>query len=206
MEFERADYGYRFRVFHAYAGTNGGLWYPIHMPAVAFGGGNGLGPAKDEDKLVFIHTPIDDENTLVWMVVYNPARELGRLGAGFSDTSPNPDNWVPDDYHIGTQWRQDRTAMRERKSFTGIGRDYRPYNVFLEDVAVCESMGPIYDRTKEHLCAADLAIMQSRRVYLDAIRAHMNGARAHGVDCDVSRISLADGPEHVPPMDPKKVA
>jgi hypothetical protein len=31
-------------------------------------------------------------------------------------------------------------------------------------------MGPIYDRTKEHLGSADTAIIQMRRLLLDAVR------------------------------------
>jgi hypothetical protein len=34
----------------------------------------------------------------------------------------------------------------------------------------------------------------------------MRGERAHGVDYDVSKISTPEGPEHLPPANPKKVA
>jgi phthalate 4,5-dioxygenase oxygenase subunit len=39
-----------------------------------------------------------------------------------------------------------------------------------QDFAVQESMGPIYDRTQEHLASADTAIIQMRRLLLDAVR------------------------------------
>ena len=39
-----------------------------------------------------------------------------------------------------------------------------------QDFTVQESMGPIYDRTKEHLGSADTAIIQMRRLLLEAVR------------------------------------
>jgi hypothetical protein len=39
-----------------------------------------------------------------------------------------------------------------------------------QDFAVQESMGPIYDRSQEHLGSADTAIIQMRRLLLDAVR------------------------------------
>ena len=40
-----------------------------------------------------------------------------------------------------------------------------------QDFAVVESMGPIYDRTREHLGATDVAIIRFRRWLLNAARA-----------------------------------
>ncbi|HTD78646.1 MAG TPA: aromatic ring-hydroxylating dioxygenase subunit alpha, partial [Chloroflexota bacterium] len=39
-----------------------------------------------------------------------------------------------------------------------------------QDFAVQESMGAIYDRTQEHLGSADTAIIQMRRLLLEAVR------------------------------------
>ena len=50
--------------------------------------------------------------------------------------------------------------------FTGFGR-----NLLEEDAAVQTSMGPILDRTKEHLASGDAAVAHTRRVLLDALRA-----------------------------------
>jgi phthalate 4,5-dioxygenase len=49
-------------------------------------------------------------------------------------------------------------------SFTGM------HGVNVEDIAVQESMGPLYDRRKEHLGASDAAVIRMRRVMLDGVR------------------------------------
>jgi hypothetical protein len=54
----------------------------------------------------------------------------------------------------------------------------------MQDQAMQESMGPIYDRTKEHLGASDTAIIQVRRRWLRAARAlREQGVTPAGVDC-----------------------
>jgi phthalate 4,5-dioxygenase oxygenase subunit len=62
------------------------------------------------------------------------------------------------------QWLQDRERMRAG-SWTGIS------GVNMEDLAVQESMGPIFDRTKEHLGTSDVAVIRMRRLMIDSARA-----------------------------------
>ena len=45
-----------------------------------------------------------------------------------------------------------------------------------------ETMGPIYDRTQEHLGTTDAMVIRTRRKVLDAIRAHEAGKTPPGVD------------------------
>ncbi len=59
-------------------------------------------------------------------------------------------------------WKQDRAAMMRGDSFTGIK------GVNIEDIVIHESMGPIYDRTKEHLGSSDLAVIHYRRMMIEA--------------------------------------
>jgi len=73
-------------------------------------------------------------------------------------------------------WLQDR-AVQRTDTMTGIK------GVNTQDLAVQESMGPISDRTREHLTAADRAVILMRRVLVDAVRAHvMNGAEPPALD------------------------
>jgi phthalate 4,5-dioxygenase len=58
---------------------------------------------------------------------------------------------------------QDRAAMRDG-DFTGVP------GIPNQDIMMWESMGPIADRTSERLGASDIAIVQFRRVMLDAAR------------------------------------
>ncbi|NDA48526.1 MAG: hypothetical protein EBY21_14885 [Alphaproteobacteria bacterium] len=54
-------------------------------------------------------------------------------------------------------------------------------------------MGPIYDRTKEHLVPADLAIVRARRILLDNVRRVQNGEDPIALDIDYSRLASFDG-------------
>ncbi|MBX5466974.1 MAG: Rieske 2Fe-2S domain-containing protein [Firmicutes bacterium] len=92
---------------------------------------------------------------------------------------PNTTDWfgrfrmkdnAANDYGIDRAWQ--RTT-----SYTGIG------GIFLEDQAVTESMGPIYDRSQEHLGTADVMIIRVRRRLLAAVRRLMQeGTVPPGVD------------------------
>lgn len=204
LEVEFTDYGFRTRMSHAYANIGEGKWFPMVMPGWQFV------PApdgcEDGDITIFGHTPVDDQNTMLWVVAWNPVKQLGPMENFHPDTCEDPNNFVPENYDISTQWLQDRQAMDERRSYSGLGIGKKATAVFLEDVAMTESMGAIVDRSKEHLCKADKAVAMGRRMYLNAVRAHMKDGVAHGADYDVSRISLPDGPENLPPKKVKPEA
>lgn len=131
--------------------------------------------------------PMDDEHTMIftWMA---RSRQAGvrRL----KDGSPIPglerdEDYLPNGAGWFDRWRTvadadndyliDRDAQRTR-SYTGLT------GVQLQDQAVVESMGPISDRTKEHLAVSDHMIVVTRRMMLRALRAHGEGAPAPGVD------------------------
>src|SRR5207248_3152638 len=59
----------------------------------------------------------------------------------------------------------DRQAQRSMHSFTGIP------GIRQQDMAVTESMGPIYDRESEHLGTTDALIIRTRRRMIAATRA-----------------------------------
>ncbi len=50
-----------------------------------------------------------------------------------------------------------------------------------QDIAMWESMGPIADRTAERLGASDIAVIQFRRILLDAVQRFMAGAGPIGL-------------------------
>lgn len=50
-----------------------------------------------------------------------------------------------------------------------------------QDIMMWESMGPIADRTSERLGASDIAIVQFRRVMIDAARKHAAGSEPIGL-------------------------
>ena len=68
---------------------------------------------------------------------------------------------------------QDRELM-QNGSFTGIP------GIPNQDIAMWESMGAIADRTQERLGASDIAIVQFRRLMIDAARAFQDEGRVIG--------------------------
>lgn len=69
---------------------------------------------------------------------------------------------------------QDRAAMADGGSFTGI------LGIPNQDIAMWESMGPIADRSQERLGASDIAIVQFRRLMIDAAKAFEGEGRVIG--------------------------
>ncbi len=81
-----------------------------------------------------------------------------RMGRG-------PEDYIPGTFKLKANASNDYGLSRERQrtvNYTGIE------GTNTQDFAVQESMGPIYDRTQEHLGSADTAIIQMRRLLLKA--------------------------------------
>jgi phthalate 4,5-dioxygenase len=125
-----------------------------------------VGRDQPRDGAVFAISPVDDTNHLVFFGTFGetpvvPAEEMpGFVAPGL----------VPDNHDFAglrgdrsNRWRQDRDLIRAGH-FTGFGR-----NLLEEDAAVQTSMGPILDRTKEHLSTGDAAVAHARRMLLEAL-------------------------------------
>jgi hypothetical protein len=78
--------------------------------------------------------------------------------------------------------------MAAGKSFAGFRGGNR-----VQDGAVQMSSGKLYDRAKEHLVPADLAIIRLRRLLADSIRLVEAGGAPVGLGegCDFSQVSAA---------------
>jgi len=83
------------------------------------------------------------------------------------------DKFRPIKRNAHNDYLQDRELMNEG-SFTGIR------GIPNQDIAMWESMGGIADRTQERLGASDIAIVQFRRLMLDAARAFQESGRVIG--------------------------
>jgi phthalate 4,5-dioxygenase oxygenase subunit len=131
--------------------------------------------------------PIDDEQSWTFSIDYHPERplsaeEVAAMEAGKGiHVSVIPGSFIPvankqNDYLI------DRAAQRARRTFcgvTGIGE---------QDAAVQESMGPIEDRTAEHLVGTDNGIIMTRQRLLRAARMVQAGEAAPGIDAGAQRV------------------
>jgi phthalate 4,5-dioxygenase len=167
-------------------------WVPTVMPCWIFIGAHGDTP--ESDRLVFGHVPIDDENTILWQIAYNPSQPLGPIGQIMVKSAENPDDWRPEGMNAENRWGQDRESMANG-SYTGIGEGHGITGVLMQDVAIAEGMGPVVDRRFENLGPADRAIQRGRRMLLGAVRAHMAGEAALGAREDVSNVGRAGGVE-----------
>jgi LigXa C-terminal domain like len=141
-----------------------------------------------EQILIRAWVPLDDEHTMYWGMVIRFVADSARVvrtgpdgntavpaATPRSDTGllPNTSDRLgrfrlrqnaANDYEI------DREKQRVGTNFTGLA------NVPLEDQAVTESMGAVYDRTHEHLGTSDAMVIRTRRRLINAARAF----RDHG--------------------------
>jgi phthalate 4,5-dioxygenase len=113
--------------------------------------------------------PMDDEHTLAISVARSPqsTRTAGRQVVRPPETLPNTTDWYGRFRCVANQGNDyliDR-ASQKTTSYTGID------SIFLQDQAVTESMGPIYDRTNERLGTSDQMIIRTRKRLIDAARA-----------------------------------
>jgi nitrite reductase/ring-hydroxylating ferredoxin subunit len=149
--------------------------------------------------LVRAWVPVDDEHVMFWSLAVPSTRMgAGATGgatalsqgaqaaaaagglAGGHGFLPDTTDWLgrfrltqnqANDYLI------DRQAQRANTSYTGIA------GIHQQDQAITESMGPIYDRSQEHLGTSDAMVIRTRRRAILAARALREGGEVPpGVD------------------------
>lgn len=118
--------------------------------------------------------PIDDENHYVWTWIWNPdgpldddLRAAFDVSQRYSNADPD-DDYAPRDFVDG-RYVQHRDWMESGRSFSGYD------GVHVQDLAVQHSMGPIVDRTREHLASEDMVVVQFRRYLLRALEDFQQG-------------------------------
>jgi phthalate 4,5-dioxygenase len=126
--------------------------------------------------------PLDDVTVSVINFSYSadPKVPLDRDSAlaAEADYGRGPGEVLPD-FRLKRNWSNDFMIDRQAQktqTFTGIS------GVNTQDAAVQEGMGPIVDRSKEHLGSTDRAIVMMRRLLLEATRAVEAGGVPKGVD------------------------
>jgi len=138
-----------------------------------------------------IWVPMDDHNTMVYNWEYSitdePMNEEDRLERRLGNGPLDVDQ---------TTFRSKRNRennylldrqVQKTENFTGID------GVNTQDRAVQESMGPIVDRSKEHLGPADKAIIQARRLLLEAVKTVQEGGTPRGVNATYYALRAAEG-------------
>jgi phenylpropionate dioxygenase-like ring-hydroxylating dioxygenase large terminal subunit len=134
-------------------------------------------------------TPLDDEHTATFLIDASETEALDleeridrsglRDARFYNDLSFSADE--------GQRWHQDRKAMREKRSWSGF------HGLTQEDSVVALSMGPVFDRSSEHLVAADAAVVRLRQRLLDSVALSEAGADPLGVNTeDMSHVAGFD--------------
>lgn len=124
-------------------------------------------------------TPIDDTSTWVWFIWYSLTDVLDvpllKEVSGIHDLERGYYTLA----NVGNQHNQDREAMRDGRSFTGIA------GISNEDTAMQEAQGPIADRTLERLIPSDQAIIRARQGLLSRVRDLEKGILPAGQSEDI---------------------
>ena len=153
-----------------------------------------VGRAKPRDGAVFVISPMDDHHHLLFFGAFAdtplpaPEDQPGFVAPG---VVPDPSDLAGFSGDRDNRWGQDR-ALLAAGHFTGFGR-----NLLEEDAAVQTSMGPIVDRTKEHLSSGDQAVAQLRRMLLQALDASHSGAAPPGSAAGGAEMRLPNAVEGV---------
>jgi len=138
------------------------------------------------------YVPMDDENTLQWEIFYRtdgPARPLRNSPINRTDGLipdgrgghyiPQTTDWLGRfnlEQNLENDYLIDREAQARMQTYTGIP------GIRQQDMAVTETMGPIYDRSHEHLGTSDSMIIRTRRRWLAVARAFEAGVQPPNVD------------------------
>jgi phthalate 4,5-dioxygenase oxygenase subunit len=135
-------------------------------------------PPNNAYNVATVLAPIDDTNTMFYFIAWNDAGKPGieqEAWRKFNVAQVGID--LDQDYGNRrtreNDFGQDRQAMK-LGDFTGIP------GIPNQDIAMWETMGPIADRTKERLGASDLAVVEFRKLMVDAARRFQAGEPAIG--------------------------
>ena len=138
------------------------------------------GAAAYESVFGHMWVPIDDENCMVYNFAYSFGDKPitvaeweeveANLGRGPGETLPG----FQSIRNRSNDWLIDR-KVQKTETFTGIE------GVNNQDLAVQESMGPIVDRTREHLSVTDRAVVAARRLLLQAAKTVADGGDPPGL-------------------------
>jgi hypothetical protein len=114
-----------------------------------------------EGYTVHAHVPVDDEHSLRFNVLFRRHRPI-----------------TPDEKHLDGEFNTDFTKVRNIgndylidraeqrcETFIGLGKTF-----LIHDSCATESMGPRFDRSREHLGISDITVIAVRRRLLNIVR------------------------------------
>jgi phthalate 4,5-dioxygenase oxygenase subunit len=176
LQVERTEFGFRYvAIRHPIVDAETHDYLRITLFVAPF---TVLIPPNDRYNLSILNIPVDDTHTMYYFIAWSDGE---RPGIGQDDwrrfCAARPGVDLDLDFRpIRTRannYLQDRAAMRDG-SHTGIE------GIPNQDLAMWETMGAIADRSRERLGASDIAIVQFRRIMVEAARKAAAGGAAIG--------------------------
>ena len=121
-------------------------------------------PLSESMTITQMHVPVDDTHTYWYSIFtsFTDAVDRRAMREQRLRAVTLPDYLPRSGRH--NQWGFNAEEQRTR-TFLGMGED----DINVHDQWACESMGPIQDRTREHLASTDVAIATNRRRLLQAL-------------------------------------
>ena len=124
--------------------------------------------------------PIDDENHWLYYVHYDheiepTPDERERLDEAFGHDLIDPDNDYRSRATLANMHLIDRDRQKS-ENYSGIR------GIAAQDVAMLQSMGPIVDRSLEHVGSKDILVTRLRRYMLAFVRGYMDGQEPPALD------------------------
>jgi len=126
--------------------------------------------------------PIDDETCWAWSYDFHPVRALTAAERqAMIDGKGIPPKVIPGTYrplaNKDNDYLMDRAGQKAGRTFSGVE------GIAMQDASLQESMGPIVDRSQEHLVATDRGIIMARRRLHEAVLSLRDtGAAPPGLD------------------------
>jgi phthalate 4,5-dioxygenase len=189
LEVDVTDYGYRYAGVRPLDETS--YHVRTYQYIVPF---HQIRPSRSESGVPLMagHTwvPIDDETTMVYNWEFSTTdapltaedRLERRLGNGPLDVDQTTFRSIRNRRNNYLLDRQ----VQKTETFTGID------GINTQDRAVQESMGAIVDRSREHLGPADRAVIQARRLLLEAVKVVADGGTPRGLAPTYATIAAAE--------------
>jgi nitrite reductase/ring-hydroxylating ferredoxin subunit len=198
IEVYKTPYGYTYAGIRALKDRDYVRAYHYVMPAQQMRGrvmsrkGGRIDPTPTINGHIWV--PIDDATCWVynWMYSYTPEIPITEEYAIELETQfgRGPDDVIPGTFKLKANRSNDYFIDRDvqrTKTFTGIT------GVNTQDMALQEGMGPVVDRSREHLGTSDRAIIAMRQLLLEAMDDREAGKPIRGTDpATYSRVRAVD--------------
>jgi phenylpropionate dioxygenase-like ring-hydroxylating dioxygenase large terminal subunit len=193
LEVEPTDYGFRYAGIRQISdGRQYVRAYHYVMPAMQMRAALLTHSGKPRDLPTIrghIWVPIDDEWTMVfnWLSAADPDRAISDEAWQHHEKAAGrgADDFIEGSFRLKRNLSNDFLVDREMqraRTYTGIT------GLNTQDFAVQEGMGPICDRTREHLGTSDRAIITARRLLRAALDDVAEGRQPPGADTRAARL------------------